>query len=365
MRSVKPDRKFGLFNLTRGDRLGGTLTELSIQNPLIAAAATALVALVVPISAALEGNFDNPGLALDLLHDYGWWNQFVLGFPVLIYIAGSYFGAFPRTLRQLTETGVIRAEEPEWREVRQFAKQRLLSLLYNGLPYACGIGASMLTMPFILTPNTWYFFTEYKAGWFIPAQVFLLYYFMAYLALRLAFVFFILQKLFAFNVNIQPFHEDECGGLRSLADLSSNLNAGMFVFGIIASIGIYSNTSNYDVPPLSGYNLTILIAYIVLTSVAFFLPLYATSRYMRDAKQKVANALRERYALFDQATKSRSSGAALTSAETAENLLALQSLRNKVRSMQVWPFHVSALISYSIAIATPFVWIVALQLMSN
>lgn len=357
MRSVKPDRKFGLFNLTRGDRLGGMLTELSIRSPLITAVVTALAALVVPISAALEGNFENPGLALDLFNDIGWWNQFVLGFPVLIYIAGSYFGAFPRTLRQLTEAGVIRADEPEWREVRQFTKQRLLSLLYNSLPYACGIGATLLTIPVLLTPNSWYFVAAYKAGWFIPVQVFLLYYFMAYLALRLAFVFLILQKLFAFNVNIQPFHEDDCGGLRSLAELSLNLNAGMFVFGIITSIAMYSNTANYGVPPLSIYNLIILIAYTTLTGVAFFLPLYATSRYMREAKQKVANALLERYTLLDQATNSGSAGAALTPADHTENLLALKALRNKVRSMQVWPFNVASLINYSVSIATPFVWI--------
>ena len=365
MSSADPDRKFGLFNLTRGDRLGGTLTELSIQSPLLAAAVTALSALVVPISAALEGNFANPELALDLSNDFGWWNQFGLGFPVLIYIAGSYFGAFPRTLRQLTEAGVIRAAEPEWREVRQFAKQRLLNLLLNGLPYASGIGAAVLTIPVLLTPDSWYFVAEYKAGWFIPVQVFLLYYFMAYLALRLAFVFLILQKLFTFSVNIQPFHEDDCGGLRSLAELSLNLNAGMLVFGIITSIAMYSNTANYGVTPLSMYNLIILISYTMLTGVAFFLPLYATSRYMSEAKQEVANALLERYTLLDQTTNSGSARAAPTPAEHAENLLALKALRNKVRSMQVWPFNVASLISYSVSIATPFVWIVALQLMSE
>lgn len=356
--------EFGLFSLVAGDRLGGTLTRSAIRKPLRAVVVSAVTALVVPLIAVIEGNFSNPALALDLLRDIGWWNQFVLGFPMLLYIAGAYFGAFPQTLQQLTGAGVIKASEPEWKGIRAEIRTRLFSKLNIMLPYACGLMAAVFAVFVILAPDTWYNVQEYYAGWLIPLQAFLMYYFLTYLALRLVFVFLVLKLLFGYEVNIQPFHADDCGGLRSLSNLSGRLNAGVFIFGIITGLGIYSNTINYGASSFSVYNLVIFCGYLLIASIAFFLPLYATSRNMRAAKQKLADAIRERYQNLNRVMATQATERNDNTTEIAVNLSALRELRSKVRSMQVWPFNLSALLKYLLSVAIPvlilvYLWLVA------
>lgn len=342
--------QLGLFSLIHGDQLGTVLGRFAITSPLAAAVITAATGFSAALLTLLEGTFSNPNLNLDLYHDIGWWNQFVLAMATLVYIAGAYFGAFPRTLNQLVDSGVLQASDQEWKEVRAFAKSKLASPTVIFLPYACGGGSALLSFFVIHAPGAWFDVDSFYAGWLVPMHSFILYYTLSYLALRLYLAYLILRKLFSYKVNIQPFHTDGCGGLGSLKHQSANLYLGLLVFGVVAAAGIISNTENYGLELLASYNLGLFASYIVITSVAFFVPLYATSESMKKAKEKFLLSISERYKSIQRKVDND-----LVGKGSNEDILALGTLRATARTMQVWPFDYATIGKFIAVVSSPLI----------
>ncbi len=357
------DAEFGLFSLVHGDRLGSLIGRFAIRSRLKAVSLAVLLSFSAALVAALEGSLVNTSLTLDLFHDIGWWNQFLLAFPTLIYIAGSYFGAFPKTLRQLTDTGVLQATSEDWKKVRRFTKARLTNATFVLLPYLTGLSAAVLTSNVLQSRGTWYDIEQYWAGVLIPIHAFFLYFFMTFLALRLYSAFLILKMLFGFKVNIQPFHSDGCGGLGSLMEQSEKLYWGMVVFGVVAALGILSNTLIYNLTLLSIYNFLLLMSYVLLSGIAFFLPLYALTQSMHDAKQKLLKSIEERYRELNEKHGSGAHQRENLSDEQVADFKALTSLQQTARAMQVWPFNRGSLIRYACATATPLMVILIAMLL--
>ncbi|GJM11699.1 MAG: hypothetical protein DHS20C12_01020 [Pseudohongiella sp.] len=356
------EAEFGLFSLVHGDRLGSSIGRFAIRSRLYAVSLAAMLSFSAALVAGFEGSLLNDSLNLDLVHDYGWWNQYLLAFPTLIFIVGAYFGAFPRTLRQLTDSGVLQASNDDWKKVRRFTKAKLTNTSFVLLPYVAGIAAAALTSNVLLSSGAWYDSDQYVAGYLIPIHAFFLYYFMTYLSLRLYASYLILRMLFNFSVNIQPFHVDGCGGLGSLKAQSENLYWGVIVFGVIAALAVITNTFIYNVDLFSIYNFLLILAYVILSSVAFFLPLYALTNCMRDAKENLLVSIRQRYAALKQ---NHCAADEELSDEHIEDLRALKSLQRTARSMQVWPFNTSSLVLFACANATPLVVIAISALLFN
>jgi len=352
--------QLGLFSLIHGDRLGSVLGRFAINSPVIAALVAAFSGFSAAIITTIEGSFTNERLSLDLIHDIGWWNQFVLAIATLMYIAGAYFGAYPRTLRQLVDSGVILATEAEWKKVRRYTKTQLGNQTTVALPYVCGGTAALLSFFVIQSPGAWFDVGSYYAGWLIPIHSFLLYYLLTYLTLRLYFAYVILKMLFGFRVNIQPFHTDGCGGLGSLKSQSGNLYLGLLIFGLVAAASVISNTSNYGLQLFDPYNLAMLAAYIAITSIAFFLPPYATSPRMHEAQEKFLESINDRYRALQ-----RNLGDDLASKGSNEDILALESLKSTARAMQVWPFNYAALLKFTAIVTSPFLLILIYSLFSS
>jgi hypothetical protein len=348
------EAEFGLFSLAHGDPLGGRISRFSIRSPQYAVILAVMLSFSAALITGIEGSFYNPALTLDLLHDIGWWNQFLFAFPTLLLISGTYFGAFPKTLRGLADSGVIQANEQQWQKVRRLAHSKLSNLLYILMPYVCGLIAAVLTSNVLETNGAWFSSDEYIAGWLIPPHAFLLYYFMTYLALRLYTAYLVLKLLFSFPVNIQPFHQDGCGGLGSLRKQSEKLYWGMIAFGVIAGLGVITNTVIYGLELFSIYNASMIASYALLTGIAFFLPLYALSSNMQAAKQKLLDSINDRYQLLNEHRESKSKSEPLND-EQLEDLKALTNLHRTARSMQVWPFNISSLMKFTLAISTPLV----------
>jgi len=343
--------EFGLFSLAHGDPLGSLIGRFSIRSPLYAMALAAVLSFSAALITSFEGSLNNPDLSLDLVHDIGWWNQFFLAFPTLLFISGTYFGAFPKTLRGLADSGVIQATEQEWKKVRRLARAKLSNKSFILLPYVCGFAAALLTTNVLESNSAWFSADDYIAGWLIPPHAFFLYFFMTYLALRLYTAYLVLKMLFSFTVNIQPFHKDGCGGLGSLKTQSEKLYWGMIAFGVIAGLGVLANSLLYGLELFSLYNGFLVAAYVLLTGVAFFLPLHALSNSMQAAKQKLLESITSRYRLLSEQRESQPDES--LNAEQKEDLKALTQLHRTARSMQVWPFDRNSLLKFTVAISTP------------
>ena len=340
----------GLFSLVHGDRLGTFLGRYAIASPILAATVAAAASFSAAIVTTLEGSFSNPDLNLDLMHDIGWWNQFFLAFGTLVYVAGAYFGSFPKTLRQLVDSGVILATEDEWKMVRRFTKGKLSNKSAVALPYICGGATTLLSTSVIQSSGTWFSSDTFYAGLLVPFHSFFLYYLLTYLTLRLFFAYLVLRMLFSFRVNIQPFHTDGCGGLGGLRSQSGNLYLALLIMGIVAALTVISNTVNFGTELFAAYNILMLCSYVLITSIAFFLPLYATSFRMKEAQGKFLESIRERYkALLKEL------GPDLVRKGSNEDILALDSLRSTARAMQVWPFNYASLLMFTAVASSPLV----------
>ena len=138
---------------------------------------------------------------------------------------------------------------------------------------------------------------------------------------------------------------------------SGNLYLGLLVFGLIAAFAVISNTVNFGVELFSVYNLFMLFSYALITSIAFFLPLYATSARMREAQEKFLKSISERYRLLQRKVDND-----LVSRGSNEDILALHSLRATARAMQVWPFNYSALLKFAAVVSSPFIVIAVFAL---
>lgn len=347
------EAEFGLFSMVHGDRLGSLIGRFAIRSRLFAVSIAAMLSFSAAFVAAFEGSLINDNLSLDLIHDVGWWNQFLLAFPTLIFIVGAYFGAFPNTLRQLTDSGVLQATNDDWKKVRRFTKAKLTNPTFVFLPYLVGISAAVLTSNVLQSNGTWYSSDQYIAGYLIPIHAFFLYFFMTYVALRLYAAFLILKMLFSFNINIQPFHPDGCGGLGSLMEQSGKLYWGMIVYGAVAGLAIVTNTFVYSLELFSIYNFLFILSYVILSGIGFFLPLYALTDVMRDAKQKLLLSIKERYITLNRKQGSGADDLEGLGDEQLADLEALKSLQQTARSMQVWPFNKGSLIRFACANATP------------
>lgn len=343
-----------LFSLVHGDPLGQLMGRFAIRSRYTAVSLAALLSFSAAIVAAFEGSLINDNLSLDLIHDIGWWNQFLLAFPALIYIQSSYFGAFPSTLKQLIDAGVLLANDKQWKKVRRFTNAKLTNTTLICLPYVFGIAASALAFNVTQTTGSWYDLDQYVAGWLIPIHVFFLYYFMTYLALRVYTAFLILKTLFSFKTNIQPFHADGCGGLRSLMAQAEKLYLGMIAFGLITALGILSNTIVYGVELFSFSNALFIMSYVLLTCIAFFIPLYALSNCMMKAKQSILETIKQRQHTLNLSLADETSTNNEGKKIHAEDLAALETLKKIASSMQVWPFNRSSFIRFFFVVAMPF-----------
>lgn len=346
--------EYGLFSLIQGGWLGCVLAGFAIRYPTRAVMLAGLAGCSAPSIAIIEGSFINPDLSLDLFHDIGWWNQFTLAFPTLLFLSGAYFGTFPHTLRELVDSGVLKATDTQWKHLRELVQAKLTRRSNVVLPYLMGIIGAILSSSLLLGQRAWFSADSYVAGWLIPLHVFLLYYFMTFLALRLLIAFFVLKSLFRLPVNIQPFNVDGCGGLSSLAKQSSKLYAVFIAFGVIAALGVISNFLNYGTELTSPYNLALLVAYFGLTTIAFFLPLYTTRKSMSAAKKELIASINQRYEKIHAKLESESaSDAGYQSIASKEDLEALRLLLKTVTKMQVWPFNYRSLALFFSSLSTP------------
>jgi len=356
--------EISLFTLAGADRLGRLIISAATKWPYLSLVILGLFSGIAPLLGWLEGNWNNPALDLDVRRDVGWWNQFLLAFPALVFMAGTYFGAFPKTLRQLVDSGVILASDADWKTIRRSTKNYVSHPVVTWFPYVFGLGVVASSSVLFLSSNTWINITLFYAGWLVPVHVFLLFYFVAFVVLRIICVYLVLKKLFRFKVNIQPFHGDGCGGLKGLEVQSSKLTFGIIVIGGIVAIAMYTNIAIYDLDPFGVYNLWMLGLYVTAASLSFFLPLYATAKSMAEAKQQVMSQISDRVEKLNARQGLSPSDEKNLADYGDEDLKALEELKQTVRAMQVWPFTTGSIVRFIACVGIPVI-VIGIQLVLN
>jgi len=159
----------------------------------------------------------------------------------------------------------------------------------------------------------------------------------------------------AFQLSIQPFHPDECGGLRLLGNFCFGLASplmiasGIFIGYIIFALVVYSHAMN-GVAFLAG-NVGIPLLFVLL----FFLPGIVLDFILplRDIHRKMVSAGRtNETSYFTRTEDLREEIQALLDANQVEAARAVQEKRVLVEALYApyptWPFHVRTKISRTV-----------------
>lgn len=153
-------------------------------------------------------------------------------------------------------------------------------------------------------------------------------------------------------IQIEPSHPDNAGGLSSIGGFSTNFGYLIGVFGIVFSVGILQNPSNF----FRDYPLMLSIGfYIILAPVIFFLPLWTAHEAMLKYRErflleisnefnKVLGELRNSY--------SKSSGEIVP---LLEKLKGLEEMKRIGYQFPVWPFNLGNIKKFVSLIVTPLI----------
>jgi len=166
---------------------------------------------------------------------------------------------------------------------------------------------------------------------------------------------YVRKLLRAFQLSIQPFHPDQCGGLKLLGNfcfglgspllIASGLYIGYMIFALLAYSPLYGREMSYLV--LNVYSLLpILLYYLLLTVFVFMLPL-------REIHTKMVGEGKTNQTLYFTRTQAlREEIQALLDSKQIEAAKAVQEQKALVETLYApyptWPFHVRSKISSTV-----------------
>jgi hypothetical protein len=166
---------------------------------------------------------------------------------------------------------------------------------------------------------------------------------------------YVRKLLRAFHLRIQPFHPDQCDGLKLLGNfcfglgspllIASGLYIGYIIFALLAYSPIYGREISYLV--LNVYSLLpILLYYLLLTVLVFMLPL-------RDIHTKMVGEGKTNENLYFTRTEAlREEIQSLLDTNQVEAAKAVLEQKALVETLYApyptWPFHVRSKISSTV-----------------
>jgi hypothetical protein len=158
-----------------------------------------------------------------------------------------------------------------------------------------------------------------------------------------------------FDLHINGFHPDRCGGLAFLGNFSlrfSYLIAAVALNSVHALItSVYMHESFYKDPG----SLLATIAFILVAPVAFFLPLIPPHKHMERARGTARGLITRRAeAVYAKIQEGLVSGSELSKTDTG-TLEELQKLAKLVDDFPVWPLDVGTLRRFVGTVMSPFV----------
>ncbi|MFQ5943658.1 MAG: hypothetical protein ACE5JF_08910 [Anaerolineales bacterium] len=141
------------------------------------------------------------------------------------------------------------------------------------------------------------------------------------------------------SIRISPWHPDRCGGLKSISQYSLTLGYAIAVLGLTLSVQTIREIQlgTFSTSYFTWFG---LIAYLVLSPLAFFLPLGTAHAAMNEAKKSHLLSLSTQFDLhykrIAEALDSEEKGIR----ESVQRIEALKSLYKITEDFTIWPFDV-------------------------
>ncbi len=371
IRDYLKSQKLPFLDVGGNDPIARFLFDLKTWQTCLVAALGVVLGFLPGVVSYLEGTFfDSEAMKLCFSNDYGYFDK-VLALFALLLLAPLYFSELPRTLLKLNISSTFNLDSKEWKVFVGQANKRFNKFLLLLIPYVSAIlMTGILIYSYMLNKEgQWQGISislkSRWAGFSTIGITLLLYYLLALVVMRVIVVYWILKDFFKYKPIIQPLHPDNCGGLSPLGKLSMKLNIGVFIFGIVFLIAVYVNVTVHHKPILHHLNIAAFVAYISVSSVMFFLPLFSAHNAMKNSKHKTIQKISDRYvSTVTHIIDSIENSGPLDKSETTE-LESLREIHEVASKMPVYPFNVATVTSYLSSIAVPVVVYVIQTLLSQ
>lgn len=361
--NVMEDNILQQLNPGRGDWIFSLIVHLQTRG-LIILIFFALGLGFFPVLVALfEHNFfhNTNDKIVSVLEDFGNMSLYIIGLIALVLIANLYFGRFSEVFNKLEKNGVIRNFSNNKNEFIKKANSIFSKWGYSKLPYIMSILISIFVfISFSISHNNlWY---SYKLNGSVTIASFAMipvvavtFYLLCAISFRIIAAYFVLKLLFHRNeIEIQPLHPDNCGGLSPLGKLSQSLNIGLFLWGGIVFLnvyqhvaGFYSDQTNYFIVYL------IIVSYVIGAYIAFFVPLNAVHKSMKKAKDDAILDINHSFFMINQKINKDIKDEKLIDNEEIKNLENLKVLYDITVKMPVYPYNFKIVASFFSSLLIP------------
>jgi hypothetical protein len=332
------------------------------------AIATIFMVILTIIAAFLDGSLYFQGRDVGLLEHPTVYAFFLAQWllPSFVLQAIESFGAIPRQINPPLSPEFLRttfSEHAEWLRSSMLRNSNLSRFLY-GLAVAAGLAALIWNTlqnqrPERLGFDFWdsshfmfgfYFSRVYKFYlWvlFLPAL------FHAQLFVFLAISKLLLNAAKGSHLVLEPFHPDDCGGVRTLIDpailplLPSLLIASLLA---ICALGVHERL---DATPIIGIS-TVSAVFLAL----YLIPAYSLRKAIIAEKERQLTqiAAKQNNVYFKILSIQEPSSDAVKNAD--QTIASLQNIAKRVRSLPHWPQIATAIRAASVASASPiFAWL--------
>lgn len=163
-------------------------------------------------------------------------------------------------------------------------------------------------------------------------------------------VFRMIARKKELNINVIPLHPDKCGGLSMVSNIVKLNQPIVLAVGLVLAGNYINNIVIRKIDVFSLSNISMITGFIVLSILAFILPLLPYRKAMFTAKDKLLEKISSYFEIHwkDEMKKLKNKQINQIDVQRIENLKILYDLAN---SMPIWPYNWANLkrfLSYSL-----------------
>jgi hypothetical protein len=303
------------------------------------------------------GNFINKDLDMDAYSDKSYHAMFFVLLPFFVFFIRYYLTGLEDAIDKLCNSKVLRISPMRYCRAVEYSNNLFSCRFVTFIPYFL---AALLLIDSILNYNlkglhTWN--STSLSGINIISSIdivitYFFFYFFFALLLRMILTYFVIRKFLSGNINVQPLHPDNCGGLAPLGEFALRITWAGFFVGIPVLWLMYGNYLN-NIPHYQLTNIFNLSFYVISMTVVFFLPLLGARKSMRRAKDKELRLIND---IFQKGRKDVLLNINKYKVEgevEISNLEKLIKLHDIAKSMPVWPFNSRNIVRFLSSVLWP------------
>jgi hypothetical protein len=304
-----------------------------------------------------SGNFINDALDIEAFTDYSYHVMYLILLPFFVIFIPYYLNGLEKAIDDLHDSQVVQLDDVKYAELFKYANEKFASKTVTLIPYLFAILFIIFTTVNynLAGHNSWDSSSLQNITLVSILAIFikfLFYYFFCALLIRIVLTYFVIHKLFDGNVNVQPLHPDNCGGLSPLGEFALRITWAGIGIGIPVVILVYVNVYN-EIPQYQVYNTLNIAGYIIAMCIVFFLPLLGARKCMLVAKSEELKRISDSYQIERRSIFNEIHNYSPSNKLNVSNLEGLMKLYEIARLMPVWPFNSKNIIRFLSSVLWP------------